>query len=186
MISDSTTVTDSLILSLILLLIPCTGEYTLNLSNPFERAILYEILHIINHDPTFEISKSEYKSPNDGSFQSLKLIKFNKLIDESSHSSATRIELHNLRAFELLVKYNWKELNDIVEKHCSLGKSVLAATSTSHDIDADDGIDDDDDDDDNNDNDDAFQVGSTRQTLPSISSSEQRPLSTASTHSHMQ
>ena len=51
-------------------------------------------------------------------------------------------------------------------------------------IDADDGIDDDDDD--NNDNDDAFQVGSTRQTLPSISSSEQRPLSTASTHSHMQ
>ena len=48
-------------------------------------------------------------------------------------------------------------------------------------IDADDGIDDDD-----NDNDDAFQVGSTRQTLPSISSSEQRPLSTASTHSHMQ
>ncbi len=57
------------------------------------------------------------------------------MIDESSLSSATRIELHNLRAFELLVKYNWKELNDVIEKHCSLGRSILAATSTSHDID---------------------------------------------------
>jgi hypothetical protein len=57
------------------------------------------------------------------------------LIDENSLSSATRMELHNLRAFELLVKYNWRDLVDIIDKHCSLGTGVLAATSTSHDID---------------------------------------------------
>ena len=50
-------------------------------------------------------------------------------------SSATRIELHHLRAFELLVTYTWQQLIDIIDKHCSVGSGMLAATSSSHDID---------------------------------------------------
>lgn len=96
----------------------------LDLSVPYERAVMLEILNICEIDGTIEFNKLEYsESGSDAGFVPLKLVRFDTVVME--HTRQETRELRDLAAMERLSKYTWDEIFHAAQRYCTLDPEVL-------------------------------------------------------------
>lgn len=100
------------------------GDFQLDMSVPFDRAVMFEILNICETDSTIEFNRLEYCESSHGStFVPLKLVRFDTVVTEFTRHE-TR-ELRELRAFEALKDKSWDEIFHVAQRYCSLDPEVL-------------------------------------------------------------
>jgi hypothetical protein len=103
------------------------GEFLLDLSVPYDRAVMLEILNICEIDSTIEFNKLEYsESGPSGSFAPLKLVRFDTPVEEFTRHESR--ELRELRAIELLTSKSWDDIFHAAQRYCSLDPEVLVKT----------------------------------------------------------
>jgi hypothetical protein len=106
------------------------GEFLLDLSVPYDRAVMLEILNICEIDSTIEFNKLEYSESSSagpgGSFAPLKLVRFDTPVEEFTRHESR--ELRELRAIEQLSSKSWDDIFHAAQRYCSLDPEVLVKT----------------------------------------------------------
>ena len=96
----------------------------LDLSIPYDRAVIMTILNICEIDHSIEFNKLEYCEAGGGnSFSPMKLVRFDCDVTDFSRNQ-TR-ELKELAAMERLNQLNWDDVFHTAQKYCSLDPEVL-------------------------------------------------------------
>lgn len=99
----------------------------LDLSIPYDRAVIMTILNICEIDHSIEFNKLEYcDSVGGNSFTPLKLVRFDCDVTEFSRNQSR--ELKELAAMEHINQLNWDDLFHTAQKFCSLDPEVMIKT----------------------------------------------------------
>jgi hypothetical protein len=104
------------------------GEFMLDLSVPYERAVALELLNIGECDDSVEFNKFEYCEPGaggggGGAFTPLKLVRLVREVPQVPPEEAKELViLHSMKA---LSRFTWDEIHAIARKHYSLDPDVL-------------------------------------------------------------
>lgn len=101
------------------------GEFLLDLSVPYERAVVLEIFNICEIDSSIEFSKFEYCEPGSAaSFTPLKLVRFDTEIPDFSRAE-TR-ELRDLASMVAVTAgHTWDDIFHTAQKYCTIDPEVL-------------------------------------------------------------
>ena len=101
------------------------GEFALDLSSPYDRAVVLEILNIAELDTTLELTKFDYSESTSATaaYQPLKLVRFDQL--RKDLSKGEQKEIRDLQAMEGVSKLSYDAIYDIAHKNCTLDPEVL-------------------------------------------------------------
>lgn len=102
------------------------GEFVLDLSIPYERAVVLEILNICEIDSSIEFSKFEYAEAGAGlaaPFTPLKLVRFDREITDLSRAEIR--ELRDLNSMAAVAAHGWDEIFHTAQRYCTLDPEVL-------------------------------------------------------------